>query len=333
MALVIPLFIPHRGCPHHCLFCNQQKISGCLDATVEAAEITATLDAWLGRGGGGGVEAAFYGGSFTCLPPGEQRRLLEPVQAYVKDGRVDSIRVSTRPDCLDSDKCRLLRELGVATVELGVQSLDDEVLRQSRRGHDGGQSRRAIRLLQDWSFTVGVQLILGLPGETRRSFLRGIAEIARLRPSFVRLYPLLVVEGAELAEHFRLGRYRPLSLASAVVLVGAAYRRLRQAGVRVARMGLQPCSSLEQSLVAGPYHPAFGELVRGRTLFNELRAQLSRLAPGQHLRIHISHRDHGTVVGINGINLRRLDELGFSGRFTILPEKHRARGNIDYVIG
>lgn len=333
MALVVPIFLPHRGCPHHCLFCNQQGISGCLGKSLTVDEVRATIDLWLTRGGREEVQAAFYGGSFTCLPLDEQRALLGAVQPYVASGRVHSLRLSTRPDCLDAGVCRMLLDHGVRTVELGVQSLDDQVLRESRRGHDGDQSRQAISLLQSWGFAVGVQLLLGLPGETRRSFLRGVTEIARLHPDFVRLYPLLVVEGSGLAERYQRGLYRPLSLGLAVALTAAAHQRLSEKGVRVVRMGLQPCRSLDENYLAGPYHPAFGELVRGRLVFRELRARLAGLRPGQHLQVHISHRDHGTVVGINGINLKRLGELGFSGRFTILPDKARARGSMDYVVG
>lgn len=331
--LVIPIFIPHRGCPRQCLFCNQEKISGCRETGVEAGEVVELVESWLARGKGSEVQVAFYGGSFTCLPHEEQRRLLGLVAPYLESGRVQSLRISTRPDCLDPAICRLLAEHGVTTVELGIQSLDDAVLEGSRRGHDAEQGRQAIRLLQVHGFTVGVQLILGLPGETRRSFLRGIDEIVGLHPDFVRLYPLLVVKGAELAEHLQRGLYRPLPLAQAVALAAAAHQRLTAAGVVVARMGLQPCRSLDDNYLAGPYHPAFGELVRGRLLFRELRQRLAALKPGQHLRIHISHRDHGTVVGINGVNLKRLGELGFAGRYTILPERHRARGTFDYVIG
>jgi histone acetyltransferase (RNA polymerase elongator complex component) len=333
VALIIPIFLPHRGCTHQCLFCNQQGISGCIEQSLTVDEVRATIDLWLDRGGRGEVQAAFYGGSFTCLPLDEQRALLGAVQPYMAGGRVHSLRLSTRPDCLDPEVCRMLQDHGVKTVELGVQSLDDQVLRESRRGHDGEQSRQAIRLLQSWGFIVGVQLLLGLPGETRRSFLRGVAEIARLHPDFVRLYPLLVVKGSGLAERYQQGLYRPLSLGLAVALTAAAHQRLSEKGVRVVRMGLQPCRSLDENYLAGPYHPAFGELVRGRLVFKELRARLAGLRPGQHLQVHISHRDHGTVVGMSGVNLKRLGELGFSGRFTILPEKKRARGSMDYVVG
>ena len=330
--LVIPIFIPHRGCPRQCLFCNQEKISGCRETGVKESEVVELVESWLVRGKGSEVQVAFYGGSFTCLPHGEQRRLLGLVAPYLESGRVQSLRISTRPDCLDPAICRLLGEYGVTTVELGIQSLDDTVLENSRRGHDAEHGRRAIRLLQEHGFAVGVQLILGLPGETRRSFLRGVEEIAGLRPSFVRLYPLLVVRGAELAEHLRRGLYRPLTLAQAVVLAGAAHQRLAAADVPVVRIGLQPCPSLDDNYLAGPYHPAFAELVRGRLVFRELRKRLAGLKPGQHLGVHISPRDHGTVVGINGVNRQRLNELGFAGRFTILPERHRARGIIEYVI-
>jgi histone acetyltransferase (RNA polymerase elongator complex component) len=332
MRLVIPLFIPHRGCPHHCLFCNQEGIAGPGDDHGSDA-LAAEIERWLGFARSGAhVQVAFYGGSFTCLPEDEQRRLLAVVRPYRDAGRVHGIRLSTRPDCLDGETCRLLRAQGVETVELGVQSLNDRALQDSGRGHDAAQSRRAIRLLQDHGFEVGVQLLVGLPGETRASFRRGIEEVARLRPSLARLYPLLIVEGSGLAERYRRGLYRPLSLAEAVALCADAHRRLTAAGVRVVRLGLQPGPALAESFIAGPFHPAFGELVHGRLLFGELRRRLARLRPGQHLFVHISHRDHGRVAGVSGVNVRRLGELGFAGRYTILPEKDRARGSMDYVV-
>ncbi len=333
MRLVIPLFIPHRGCPHHCLFCNQEGIAGPGDDHGDDA-LAAEIERWLGfTRSGARVQVAFYGGSFTCLAKDEQRRLLAVVRPYLDNGRVHGVRLSTRPDCLDDEICQLLRVHGVETVELGVQSLNDRVLQDSGRGHDADQSRRAIRLLQQHGFEVGVQLLVGLPGETRASFLRGIEEVALLRPSLARLYPLLVLEGSGLAERHRRGLYRPLTLAEAVVLCATAHRRLAAAGVRVVRLGLQPGPALAASYIAGPFHPAFGELVHGRLLLVELRRRLARLPPNRHLYVHISHRDHGRVAGVDGINFRRLGELGFSGRYTILPEKDRARGSMDYVVG
>jgi histone acetyltransferase (RNA polymerase elongator complex component) len=333
MPQVIPVFIPHRGCPHHCLFCNQERISGVGGDDATPLGVAETIDLWLARSPGRAeVQVAFYGGSFTCLPTGDQMAMLAAVQPYIAAGKVDRIRLSTRPDCIDPAVCRLLREFRVGVVEVGVQSLNDRVLFENRRGHDAAQCRTALTLLKAAGMQVGLQLMPGLPGETGRSFLQGIAETVRLQPDFVRLYPVVVVAGSGLEQRFLQNRYRPLSLNRAIALTARAWTSLNEAGIPVVRMGLQPSESLTKSYIAGPYHPAFGELVQARLWLQRLRARLARLRPGERLAIHISHRDQSAVTGMKRANIKRLDELGFAGRFTILPDKNRARGSIAYVV-
>lgn len=333
MALVIPVFIPHRGCPHHCLFCNQEKIAGTGRGDGALPAIAAAIDEWLARSPGHAeVQVAFYGGSFTCLPVAEQQAMLAAVRPYIEARRVSCIRLSTRPDCIDAQICRMLAEFRVEVVELGVQSLCDHVLKMNGRGHDAGQCRTALALLQDAGFRTGVQLMPGLPGETRKSFLQGINEVIRLKPEFVRLYPVLVVKDSGLEALYRQKRYRPLSLNEAVALTARAYRKLTEAGIQVVRMGLQPSDSLAANLVAGPFHPAFGELVQARLWLKRMRAGLARLKAGENLSIHVSHRDRSAVTGMGGQNLKRLEELGFAGRFTIVSDKSMERGSIRYVV-
>ncbi len=333
MLLVIPIFIPHKGCPHHCLFCNQEKISGVLDDAVEQVDVAATIELWLARRSSRTkVQVAFYGGSFTCLPSSEQVAMLAAVQPYLDTAQIDCIRLSTRPDCIDPEVCRLLRDFRVGIVELGVQSLSDEVLVESHRGHSAEQCRTAFAHLRSAGMQVGIQLMPGLPGETRRSFLKGIDEVIRLTPDFVRLYPVLVIKDSGLEQRYLQNRYQPLSLTRAIALTARACLKLQTANIRVVRMGLQPCDSLTENFVAGPYHPAFGELVISRLWFQRLRAKMAELAPEENLCVHISHRDHGAVVGMKRANIRRLEELGFSGRITILPHKSMARGSVKYVV-
>ncbi len=330
--LVIPVFIPHRGCPHQCLFCNQEKISGTARGEPLPA-VEETIEDWIERSPGKGeVQVAFYGGSFTCLPMDDQQAMLAAVQPYIHRGQVDIIRLSTRPDCVNEEICVFLKKFRVGVVELGVQSLDDRVLAACRRGHDSGQVGRAIALLRESGFAVGAQLMVGLPGETRRSFLAGIDRVIALRPDFVRLYPVLVVKDSGLERLHLEGIYRPLSLHGAVALCARGYTKLAEAGIRVVRMGLQPSESLAASLIAGPFHPAFGELVQSRLWLKKIRARLALLAPGEHLAIRISHRDRSAVAGMKNQNIIRLEQLGYAGRFTILPEKSMERGSIDYVV-
>jgi len=202
-VLIIPYFIQHRGCPHRCLFCNQKAIAGTeTSADIEPEDdLRDCVERWLGRSKAKeNIQVAFFGGSFTCLDQTLQRRLLEGVQPYIRAGSVNSIRLSTRPDCLSEDICEFLLSYGVRTVELGVQSMADAVLQQSNRGHSSEDSRKALRLLTSYHFEVGVQLMPGLPGETTNSFLKGVRDIISLQPNFVRLYPTLVIKHTELAE-------------------------------------------------------------------------------------------------------------------------------------
>jgi histone acetyltransferase (RNA polymerase elongator complex component) len=334
MGLVIPVFISHRGCPHQCLFCNQHAITGRGEgATTASSDIASTIEIWLTRSPGhDNVQVAFYGGSFTCLAREEQQRMLAVVAPFIADGRVKSVRLSTRPDCLNEDIVQLLRESGVKTVELGVQSLDDKVLDRAQRGHSAEDSRMAMQLLRKAGLEVGVQLLPGLPGETTQSFFRGVREMVAFQPDLVRLYPAVVVRHSELAEIYRQGVYTPLSLNRAVALTCRARDLFDAGGIPVVRMGLQPSEALEKQVVAGPYHPAFGELVVSRNWFKRIRRQLRMLQEREKLEIHISHRDHSAVAGMKRMNIRRFEALGFQGRFTIISDKSRERGSVKYVV-
>jgi histone acetyltransferase (RNA polymerase elongator complex component) len=334
-SLVIPIFIPHRGCPHQCLFCNQNSITGqTADQEGLISEIEKTITTWLSRTHGRDrVQVAFYGGSFTCLPEEQREEMLGAVQPFLRRGDVHCIRLSTRPDCLDADICRFLRERGVEIVEVGVQSLDDNVLQRSRRGHTAEDCRRAVRVLHEAGIEVGLQLMPGLPGENSPSFFRGVREVVDLAPTFVRLYPALVVDYSGLAEIYRLGNYRPLTMNRAVALCRRAKEMLLRAGIRVVRIGLQPSASLEKELLAGPYHPAFGELVAARDWFRRIRALFAGSPVGDRFTVRISDRDLSAFLGPKRINIKRLAQLGLADRLFIETEKEMQRGTFAYVVG
>lgn len=333
--LVIPIFIPHRGCPHQCLFCNQNSITGqTADRKDVTSEIEKTITAWLARTHGRDrVQVAFYGGSFTCLPEEQQEEMLGAVRLFLRRGDVHCIRLSTRPECIDADICRFLRERGVAIVEVGVQSLDENVLQRSRRGHTAEDCRRAVRVLHEAGIEVGIQLMPGLPGENGPSFFRGVREAIDLAPAFVRLYPTLVVDHSGLAEIYRLGNYRPLTMNRAVALCRRAKEMLIGAGIRVVRIGLQPSASLEKELLAGPYHPAFGELVAARNWFRRIRALFTGSPVGSRLIVRISERDLSAFLGPKRMNIKRLAQLGLADRLLIETEKEMQRGTLTYVVG
>lgn len=344
MPLVIPIFIPHQGCPRQCLFCNQHSITGeeggRVDVTVSVA---ATIREWLLRPrrqkqetgiipAEERTQVAFFGGSFTCLPRDRQEELLAAVQPFLRSGQVGCIRLSTRPDCVDREVCSFLLSQGVRIVELGVQSLDDRVLQASRRGHDAADCRRAVALLHDAGMEVGVQLMPGLPLETTGSFLRTVREVVTLAPAFVRLYPVLVVEQAGLAEMYRRGEYRPLSMNRALALTSRAKEMLAAAAIRVVRIGLQPSTSLERQLLAGPYHPAFGELVAGRIWFKRIRPLLAACPAHKRVTVRISPRDISAVVGMKRMNMERFKQLGLADRLEIIMDKEMQRGTLVYAV-
>lgn len=332
-VLVIPVFIPHRGCPHDCLFCNQQKISGISIEEEARVPVAATIEEWLQhQGERKEVQVAFFGGSFTCMASWAQEELLEAVQPYIVAGSVHSIRCSTRPDCVDEKTIELLNRFTVKTVELGVQSLDDTVLTKARRGHNALDCEKAFRLLKKGGIEVGIQLMPGLPGDTSYSFVQTVQKTIALRPDFVRLYPCVVVHDSGLERLYNEGGFQPLSLAKAVAICEYSYPRFEKAGIGVIRMGLQPSESLEKSVVAGPYHPAFGELVQSRLWLKKIKKRLMQLGRGEKLEMHLSHRDVSSVIGQQKRNLLRIEELGFKDRFTLVVNKDMQRGCTQYVV-
>lgn len=334
MPLVIPVFIPHQGCPQHCLFCNQISISGKRAEKEDDSDLVhKTITEWLGYSHRRSlVQVAFYGGSFTCLPGVRQERLLDAVQPFIQSDAVTSVRLSTRPDCIDETICDFLLEKGVKTVELGVQSLDDLVLTASHRGHSSEDSLQAARILKAKGLELGIQLMPGLPGETTVSFYKTLQQVIELKPDFVRLYPTLVIRGSGLAGQYEQGKYQPMSMNRAIALCCLAKERLDRAGIKIMRMGLQASETLEKELLAGPYHPSFGELVATRYWFRRVRTLLADCPPGSMLHLLISNRDISAFVGQKRINIKRLQELGLATRLKLETDKTLKRGTMKYVI-
>ncbi len=335
---VWPLFLPQQGCGHRCVFCNQPAATGQAARPLRPEAVRAFLARQSKRcaPGGRAAELAFYGGSFTALPWREQEQLLAAVQPWIGRGEVSSIRLSTRPDALDLHTCRLLADYGVRTVEIGVQSLDNQVLALCRRGHDAAASLRAIELLRRFDMRVGAHLMLGLPGERRGSFVSSVRRLLACPPDFVRLHPTLVLRDTTLARWYVAGRYRPLSLAAAVARCCQLKELFAGAGIPVLRLGLQETDSLRRSLVAGPHHPAFGELVLGRLLFKRVRACLAHArqrsertgpftAPSQWV-LRIARRDLSLLYGPDRRCWRRLGDLGLLAGVRVAPDGNLPRG-------
>jgi histone acetyltransferase (RNA polymerase elongator complex component) len=263
------------------------------------------------------VELAFYGGTFTLLPAPVRDDLLTWAAPYIRQGRVEAIRLSTRPDALSEEVLLNLKAAGVETVELGVQSLNDQALERSRRGHSAQDSLNAVQLLKKFSLGVGIQLMVGLPGDTPEGFHQTIREVRDLRPDLVRIYPTVVFPETVLAQWAEKGHYTPLALEEAVSLCRWAVDLLETAGIPVIRLGLQSHDqmSLGKDILAGPYHPAFGDLVRGELFLMKIKQNLGgrNYFREADLELRVAGRDIGFLTGNNRENVRKLKtDLGIS---------------------
>lgn len=307
-ATIVPFFISHQGCPHRCVFCDQHKVAGAEGVLPGETEILDRVAAYRRSSGGGSVQVAFYGGSFTGLPREDQLRILEPLQPLLASGEVSGVRVSTRPDSVDGPCAAFLREMGVGTVELGVQSLDDRVLVQAGRGHSAADVAAAVAALKGEGCRVGLQLMPGLPGDTAEFSLASLAGALGLGPDFLRIYPTVVLAGTRLAGLFAAGGYRPLTLEQAVALCKVMLHRTLLAGVPVIRMGLQPGEDLEKdgAVIAGPYHPAFRQLVEGELRYDLLARLAGESSRGEVVEVSCSPARVSDVTGQRRANLKRL---------------------------
>ncbi|MFP4194385.1 MAG: elongator complex protein 3 [Desulfosalsimonas sp.] len=262
---VIPIFIPHSGCPHRCTFCNQHAVTGSQEKRPGPESLRAAVEHWLQyrSRARGFTEISFYGGNFLGLEKDTIRRLLDEAACWVSSGKVHGIRFSTRPDTVDSETLSLIARYPVSTVELGVQSMDDRVLTLLKRGHTSADSAAAANMIKKAKYRLGCQIMTGLPGEDPEGAIATAAAAAALKPDFVRIYPLVVLSGSVLAAQYRAGRFEPLSLEQCVRRTAALYKVFERNGIPVIRMGLQSSKELDDrdTILAGPYHPALGHMV------------------------------------------------------------------------
>lgn len=305
---IIPIFIPHWGCSHQCVFCSQRKITGCSEP-ISPDQVGSAIQAGLERlTEQRHVEVAYYGGSFTALPLSIQAELLKPAYHALQAGQIHGIRLSTRPDCVSEAVIEQLQHYAVSTVELGIQSFDDAVLNQSRRGHQASDSVLALKRLQAAGFQTVAQLMIGLPGESWDSLLETAAMLVQIRPDGVRIYPTVVLPDTPLAALYHAGLYQPLSLAEATAKAAFLKWQAERHGIICIRAGLQATEELNAtgSIVAGPYHPAFGEMVTSQ-LFYLMVARLLEASPAVNSTVSLFHhpKDHSKIRGVSGANLKR----------------------------
>ncbi|MBR3283177.1 MAG: radical SAM protein [Ruminococcus sp.] len=303
----ISIFIPHVGCPHQCSFCDQRTISGA-QHLPDGDEVREICEKALGEvRSPEDTEIAFFGGSFTAIPRDYMLELLSAATEFVGAGRFHGIRCSTRPDCIDGEVLGILKKYGVTAIELGAQSMDDEVLAANERGHSAEDIRRASGLIKEAGFELGLQMMAGLYKSTSESDMQTAESITALSPDTVRIYPVVVLNGTKLADLYKSGEYILRPFDDIVEECAEMMKRFQGAGIRVIKCGLHASEFVEQDMVAGYYHPAFRELCESMIYLQKLK----EMAHGcSLLRITVPAKEISKAVGHKKSNILRMKEMG-----------------------
>ena len=303
----IPVFIPELACPFQCIYCNQQKISGQIKIP-EFNEITSTIEMYLStiHTPGAIIELAFFGGNFTGLELQVQEDYLSLIQPYIKEGKISGIRLSTRPDYINEENLQVLKRYHVTTIELGAQSMDDTVLKKSQRGHTARDTEIASQLILKNGFQLGLQMMIGLPGDTLDKAKYTAKRIIELGADNTRIYPALVIKGTEFEDMYALGTYKPLSIENAVSWSKELLKIFEAGGVDVIKLGLHPSEGLlsGHDLIAGPFHQSFRELVLTE-IWSELLEPLNQKR-GERIEILVPSDQFNYAVGYEAKNKKFL---------------------------
>ena len=314
---IIPIFVPHLGCPNDCIFCNQKSISGQMKQVTEE-EVEKTIQEFLNSFKDENLytEIAFFGGSFTGIDIELQEKLLKIAYKYVKEKKVDGIRVSTRPDYIDKNELKLLKKYGVKTIELGVQSANDYILKRAKRGHTFEDVKKASKLIRRHGFTLGHQMMVGLPDSTWIDEMNTAKELAKLKPKIIRIYPVLVIKRTELETEFAKGEYHPITLEQAVERCKELYYFFDKKKITVIRMGLQNTDiisnpeNVSSEVVAGPYHEAFGQLVEDSICYDKILNAIKKVnTKVAEIEIEVNPENINNVIGHKKENIQKLKEL------------------------
>lgn len=314
---IIPIFVPHLGCPNKCVFCNQTKITG-KQKQVTAEEARKIIDEYLSnfKDKENKVEIAFFGGSFTAIDEKIQNELLEVAYEYVQRGLVDSIRISTRPDYITKDILKRLKKYKVKTIELGVQSTNNYVLAKAKRGHTFEDIKKASKLIRFYGFNLGHQMMVGLPESTALDEVNTAKDLIKLKPKIVRIYPVLVIKDTELEEDYNKGEYEPLSVTQAVERCAEIADLFNKKKINIIRIGLQNTEEITDpeketsQVVAGPYHPAFRQLVEGRLWYNAIVSQIKKYnTKVKVVEIKANPEDVNNIIGHKKENIKKLKDI------------------------
>lgn len=306
----ISVFVPHIGCPNRCSFCDQIHITG--TATVPTAEdVKNAVRTAIGKKGynSANTELAFFGGSFTAIDTDYRRQLLGAAFEFVKKGDICGIRISTRPDAIDKKILEELSSYGVTSIELGAQSMDDEVLMKNLRGHTAEHVRTAAELIKQSGFELGLQMMTGLYADDDEKDINTARELAKLNPETVRIYPTIVFKNTYLEKLLKSGEYTPQTVEGAARLCAYLKRFFEQEGITVIRTGLHSID--EEAYAAGPWHPAFGELCENERYFAEMLSALKKKPKGDYT-VLVASGCVSKAAGQRQVNLLKLQKLGYN---------------------
>lgn len=306
----ISIFIPHLGCPQQCSFCNQKTITG-NQKQPTCDDVITSVETAL-RKKGYEYEIAFFGGSFTAIDREYMLSLLKTAYAYVADGKVKGIRISTRPDCIDDEILDILKAYGVTSIELGAQSMDDEVLKANLRGHTAQDVENASRLIKSYGFELGLQMMTGLYLDTDEKAVETAKRIIALQPSTVRIYPTVVLKGTMLARLYEDEVFKPQTVDDAANLCTRLVPMFEDAGIKVIRLGLHASDDIKKNAVAGAYHESFGEIVKSRYMLN----RILKYKPGDY-EIMVNPRSVSQLKGQQKRNIYFLMEEGYNIKVTV----------------
>ena len=313
---IIPIFVPHLGCPNDCIFCNQKSISGQMKM-ITKQDVKDTIEFYLKniRDKETYIEVAFFGGSFTGIDEKLQEEFLSAAYEYIETKKVNSIRISTRPDYINKNILKRLKKYKVQTIELGVQSANDYILKRSGRGHTFEDVKKASRLIRWNGFKLGHQMMVGLPESTRIDEINTAKQLIKLKPKMVRIYPVLVIKNTKLEKEFNNGKYEPIPLVQAVETCKEIYKMFSKKKIEVIRIGLQNTEEIsspekeKSQVVAGPYHPAFRQLVESSVWYDIILNKIKKLnVKVKQVEVIVNPVDVNNVVGHKRENIFKLKD-------------------------
>lgn len=325
---IIPIFVPHEGCPHSCVFCNQSTITGS-DNLVDAAYTRNTINQYLDtiKNKNAIIEVSFFGGTFTAININKQAELLNIAKEFKDKKLIDMIHLSTRPDYIDHKILQHLKNYSVDVIELGIQSMDPEVLEKSFRGHSAEDAVRASALIKEYGFTLGHQIMLGLPGDTPEKDIDTTLQVIEMKPEICRIYPALVIKNTEMENLLQRGEYQPYSLNQAVEISKVVYGMLTSHGINVIRVGLQPTEEINtgKEIAAGPFHPAFRELMEGSLLCDMIA---SSAGSDKKFALYINPRD---ISKLYANKKQFYKELAEEFEIQVIYDSSLSRGSLTLV--